>query len=76
MTIEDLRYLQESGAFHHATIRGSGSLWDGLAVYRRDPNGHRGFTLAGFVLRGSSDFAAALERVRGTGISLGSYGNG
>lgn len=79
MTLDELRALKDSGEFHHATWRTGPA--SGLHIYRRDPNGFRGFSHAGHF----SDYAteedkaranAAYEIVRNTGVSLGSYGQG
>lgn len=76
--LEQLRALVESGEFHHATYRCRGTVWEGLWFYRRDPAAPRGFSVAGCVNSGLDADAldAAFALVRGTGISVGSYGNG
>ena len=38
-----LRALIANGTFHHATYRDVGTIWEGLAIYRKDPVGPRGF---------------------------------
>lgn len=75
MSLEELKRLMESGEFHHATYRDKGTLWEGLWVYRRY-NGLRGFEPAGAFLKGNIDAEAAWELVRGTGVSVGAYGQG
>lgn len=76
MTICELKALRESGRFDHATYRGFGTLWEGLWIYEKDPSGFHGYRPAGAFLKNSPDLDAAYEMVRGTGVSLGSYGNG
>lgn len=75
MTIAELRALMDSGAFHHATFRNRGTLWEGLWIYRKY-NGLRGFEPAGAFLNGNPDSGAAYELVRNTGVSIGAYGQG
>ncbi len=74
--LEMLRTLLSTGEFHHATYRCVGSLWEGLWIYRRSAVGFRGFEVAGCIRKGEPDLDAAYELVRGTGISVGSYGRG
>ena len=77
--LEALKSLLESGEFHHATYRNIGTLWEGLWFYRKDPNGFRGYSVAGAVNKGADGEAVldeAHELVRGTGISVGAYGLG
>ena len=71
-----LRDLVERGNFHHATYRCQGSLWEGLWFYRRKPDGFRGYEVAGCILKDDPDLDEAYKLVAGTGVSLGSYGNG
>jgi hypothetical protein len=73
--LESLKSLLASGEFHHATYRCIGTVWEGLWFYRKG-NGPRGFTVAGCVNKTSPDLEAAMELVRHTGVSVGSYGNG
>jgi hypothetical protein len=74
--LQELRELIASGEFHHATYRNIGTVWEGLWFYRRDPQGRRGFSVAGCVNKADADIDAAHELVRGSGVSVGSYGNG
>lgn len=74
--IEQLRECLQNGTFHHATYRNIGTLWEGLWFYVKDPNGFRGYTVAGCVNKTDPDINAAHELVRGTGISVGAYGKG
>ena len=76
MKIEELKQMMDKGTFHHATYRDVGSLWEGLWIYERDLEGCRGFSCAGAFLKDSVDLSAAQELVRGTGISVGAYGQG
>lgn len=75
MTLEQLKALLESGQFHHATYRNSGTLWEGLWIYVKC-DGFRGFGPAGSFLKDSPELDVAHELVRHTGISVGAYGRG
>lgn len=48
MTLTTLKTMLEEGSFHHTTYRNIGTLWEGLHIYRKDANGFRGFSHAGF----------------------------
>jgi hypothetical protein len=78
MTIEELKQLQASGEFHHATYRNVGKCWEGLYIYKRDPDGFRGFSLAGsfnnYYRQRNPECEKAMELVRG--LHVGSFGNG
>jgi hypothetical protein len=78
MTIDELKQLQASGEFHHATYRDIGKCWEGLYIYRRGPNGFRGFTLAGsfnnYHRARNAECEAAMDLIKG--LHVGSYGNG
>jgi hypothetical protein len=75
MTLDDLCLLVASGEFHHATYRDMGSIWEGLYIYARDPNGFNGFALTACFPKGEqAEQAHAI--VRHTGISVGAYGQG
>lgn len=76
MTLDDLRTMLADGSFHHATYRCVGSLWEGLWIYRRSETGFRGYEPVGAFLKGSTDLDAAHKLCAGTGISVGSYGDG
>jgi len=76
MTIAELQALMTDGEFHHATYRNLATLWEGLHIYVKDPAGHRGFSHAGIFLKNNPELNAAMEMVRKTGISVGSYGKG
>jgi len=76
MSLSELRQLIDSGEFHHATYRDFGKCHEGLHIYRRDPNGYRGYAHAGAVFHDSPDLRAAESMVAGFGMSVGSYGNG
>jgi hypothetical protein len=78
MTIQELQTLLQTGQFHHATYRNQGTLWEGLHIYYRDPEGFRGFRHAGFFSSRSQpeELITAENLCRGTGISLGAYGQG
>ena len=77
---EKLKALRESGDFHHATIRNLDRCYGGLFFYSKEKEGSviafRGFELAGSVGKNDPDFDAAIDLCKGTGISVGSYGNG
>jgi hypothetical protein len=75
MTLEQLKELKASGEFHHATYRNVGTLWEGLYIYVKY-NGLRGFAPAGCFSKDNPALDAAYDVVRGTGISVGSYGRG
>jgi len=74
--IDKLRESLASGRFHHATYRNIGTLWEGLWWYEKDANGSRGFSVAGCVNKTDPAIDEAHELVRGTGMSVGSYGQG
>lgn len=76
MTLAHLKFLRESGEFHHATYRNLNSLWEGLYIYTRNETAARGFDVAGVFPKGDPDLDTAMEQLRGTGISFGSYGRG
>ena len=76
MTLPELKTLLDSGEFHHATYRNIGTVWEGLWIYRRSPTGCRGFDLVDAFNHRNPDCHAAEEMVRGTGVSVGSFGNG
>ena len=74
--IDLLRETLADGTFHHATYRNIGTLWEGLWFYVKDPTGFRGFSVAGCVYKNDPEIDAAYALVRGTGVSVGSYGRG
>jgi hypothetical protein len=74
--IELLRESLASGTFHHATYRNIGTVWEGLWFYVKDPNGFRGYVVGGCINKTDPDINAAHDLVRGTGMSIGSYGRG
>ncbi len=76
MNLEELRNMMAAGLFHHATYRNHGTLWEGLWIYAKDPEGFRGYSVAGCFGKDSPDLAGAFELTRGTGISVGAYGQG
>jgi hypothetical protein len=73
MTISELKQLQESGEFHHATYRDFGTLWEGLWIYVKY-DGLRGFQPAGCFGKDHPELKIAESMCRG--ISVGSYGQG
>lgn len=73
-TINDLKQLQQSGQYHHATYRNQGTVWEGLYIYERDTTGFQGYRLWGAFHKDNPDLGAAMEMLRG--ISVGAYGNG
>jgi hypothetical protein len=74
--IDELKELLDSGKFHHATYRNQGTLWEGLWIYVNDPSGFRGYREAFCFNASAKELDEAFNLVRGTGISLGSYGKG
>lgn len=76
--LDKLREMLADGTFHHATYRNQRTVWEGLYIYRRDPDGMRGFSLvmAFSKYMNDPDLPAAEELVNGTGVSLGAYGAG
>jgi hypothetical protein len=76
LKLDELRELILSGQFHHATYRGMGTLWEGLWVYVKVEDSFRGFGPIGSFPKDDPELDAAYEAVRGTGISVGSYGRG
>lgn len=75
MTIEQLKKLISDGKFHHATYRCIGTLWEGLWIYAKY-DGLRGFEPVGSFPKDSVELDEAHNILRGTGISVGSYGQG
>lgn len=73
--LQDLRTMLSDGTFHHATYRNEGTLWEGLWIYKHY-NGLRGFEPAVAFFKADPELPIAEELVKGTGISVGSYGNG
>lgn len=72
-----LRAMLSSGEFHHATYRCQGSLWEGLWIYPRDPNGFRGYGAPTLCFHaGTPELPEAEKLCQGTGISVGAYGVG
>lgn len=76
MPLSTLKQMLANGSFHHATYRNKGTLWEGLWIYVRDPKGIRGFNVAGCFPKSDPELDAAFELTRGTGISVGAYGQG
>ena len=77
--IEELQHLLDTDQFHHATYRNQGTLWEGLWIYKKDGSSHgfRGFSLEMSFLKSDPELMAQAEKLcAGTGISLGSYGQG
>jgi hypothetical protein len=74
--LEELAAMLESGAFHHATYRDMGTLWEGLYIYQRDDNGFNGFKIAMAFQKGSPELAIAEKLTARTGVSVGAYGCG
>jgi hypothetical protein len=74
--LEQLQASLRSGRFHHATYRNIGTVWEGLWFYEKDPNGFRGYSVAGYVNKTDPDINKAHDLVRETGVSVGAYGQG
>lgn len=75
--IEDLQCLLDSGQFHHATYRCQGTVWEGLWIYCKDPNGFRGYSVyMSFPVSNKESCDLVHKMLAHTGISVGSYGNG
>jgi hypothetical protein len=75
MKLDELKTLMQSGQFHHATYRNFGTLWEGLYIYRKY-DGLRGFEPCGAFPKDDPELDAAHDLLRGTGVSVGAYGNG
>jgi hypothetical protein len=73
--LQELQALVADGQFHHATYRNLGTIWEGLWIYR-NYDGLRGFEPCMCFPKGDADLDRAYEELRGTGISLGAYGQG
>jgi hypothetical protein len=73
MTLNELKSLQASGAFHHATYRNFGTLWEGLWIYGKH-EGCRGFDIAGSFPKNHPELEDAIQACKGH--SVGSYGKG
>lgn len=78
MKLEQLIELMKTGQFHHATYRNMGTLWEGLHIYIKDEKGFRGFEHIGFFSPRTNpkELEMAMEIVKRTGYSVGSYGRG
>ena len=76
MTLDALQTLLNSGQFHHATYRNVGTLWEGLWIYEKNANGFRGYSVVGSFPKGDRELEQAHKLVRGSGISVGSFGRG
>jgi len=76
MTIDELKTLLDAGTFHHATYRCIGSLWEGLWIYRKAPDGFRGYEVAGSFPKGTEGPAQIMLHSYGIGSHLGAYGCG
>lgn len=81
MTLEELKSLQQSGEFHHATYRDVGKCWEGLCIYVRatdEHGGSRGFKLYGrftnYWRARNPECEKAMEMIKG--LHVGSFGNG
>lgn len=77
--IELLKECRANGTFHHATIRNLDRCYGGLYFYVKateENGGFRGYKMAGSVSKDSPDFDKAIDMVKGTGISMGAYGEG
>jgi len=73
---EELKRVLANGTFHHATYRNRGTVWEGLWVYLKDPDGFRGYAVGFNISKDSPHIDVAHDLCRGTGISVGSYGCG
>ena len=76
MTLDELKTLRADGKFHHATYRNLGTIWEGLYIYQKKDSGWRGFEIAGVFGKNDPNLPAAEDLLRGTGISVGAYGQG
>lgn len=74
--IDALKALVDSGEFHHATYRNQGTLWEGLWFYKRSEAGFRGYEIVGCILKDDPDLEDGWRLVKGTGVSLGCFGEG
>lgn len=73
-SLATLKTMMEGGSFHHATYRYD--ISPGWHIYRKAEDGFRGFSYAIGFGKDSHVKEAVEALVRGTGYSLGSYGNG
>jgi hypothetical protein len=55
---------------------GGNTLWEGLWIYVKEADGFRGYAPAGCFPKDDPELKAAEDMVRGTGISVGAYGQG
>jgi len=77
MTLEQLKSLQDSGKFHHATYRELGTIWEGLYIYETDDDPKWvGYRLVGSFNKVDGLADVAYELVRASGVSLGAFGRG
>ena len=76
MTITELKAMLADGSFDHATYRNHGTLWEGLWIYAKAEQGFRGYVPAGAFFRDSAELREAEQLTRGTGISVGAFGQG
>lgn len=76
MDLKELQILRDTNAFHHATYRQHGTVWEGLWIYIKKDGGFRGYDVAGCFYKHAPELEAAHEICRGTGISVGAYGRG
>lgn len=77
MTLEQLKALMDSGQFHHATYREVNTIWEGLYIYKKDPDPKWvGYRLAGSFNKADGNLDAAQDIVCGTGVSFGAFGRG
>jgi len=74
--LKALERMLADGSFHHATYRNKGTLWEGLWIYQKSETGFRGFESALAFLKNDPELAKAEELTRGTGVSVGAYGQG
>lgn len=75
MKLKQLKDVLADGSFHHATYRNVGTLWEGLWIYVRDESSW-GFDSFIVFYKDELTLSDAEKMVSGTGISLGSYGQG
>lgn len=74
--LEELKEILANGSFHHATYRNIGTLWEGLYIYLKAPEGFIFGENSLVFGKRHPDLLAAEDLVRHTGISVGAYGNG
>lgn len=74
--IDALKEMLANGTFDHATYRDRGTLWEGLHIYTKNAEGFRGYEHSMIFHAGTPELKEAEALTRGTGVSVGAYGEG